>query len=114
LHNLNERFLFVVIVVVVVAIIAFASTSIFVLLLVVFASIVVSLAFLTSLLFVVILFAFFVLLNSFFNRDIERTCKSKKIKIELTIYNSCLMLSMRICLQTKFLYCVSLNNELRY
>jgi len=110
-HDFNKRFLFVVVVVAIVAIVAFAFASTFVLFSIVLASTFVSLALtfvsfaltltlfvlLISLSLIVILLALFALLNLFLGRNIERICELKKIKTKLTIYNSCLMLLLRIC-----------------
>jgi len=101
--NLNDCFLFVVVVVVVVAIVVifasilalalvfafvfFASTFIF------FASLASSLA---SLLSIVILLALVALFDSFLDCNIKRICESKEIETRLTIYNSDLILSLRV------------------
>ncbi len=121
LCDLNKRFLFVVVVVIVVAIVAFAFASTFVLFSIIFVLIfvffiltLIFFAFLISLLFVIILFVLFVFFNSFFNCNIERTCESKKIKTKLIIYNSYLILLLRIYLRTKSLCCVFFNNKLHY
>jgi len=59
-----------------------------------FASLALSFIFLSL---VVILFAFVAFFNSFLNRNIKRICELKKIKTRLTIYNSNLILLLRIC-----------------
>jgi len=124
-HNFNKRFLFVVVVATIVATLAFvlafafalALVLLFVVLALIFvslASTLISLVFLISLSFVVILLASFALFNLLFDRNIERTCELKKIKTKLTIYNSCLMLSLYVCSQAKSLRYISFNNKLPY
>ena len=74
----------------------------------------ISLAFLISFSLVIILSISFALLNLFFNRNIKYICKSKKIEIELTIYNSCLILLLRICFWTKSFCYIFLDSKLHY
>jgi len=108
LCNFNNCFLFVVVIAIVVVVVvalafalAFALVFAFVFAFIFLASIFVFLAsfalFFSSLSLIIILFAFHAFFNSLLNRNIERTCKLKKIKTRLTIYNSNLILLLRIC-----------------
>jgi len=104
LRNFNDRFLFVIVVVtitiVVVALMStLASISMFafVLFILTFVSFVSFALFFACLLSITILFAFVVFLNSLLNYNIKRICELKKIKTKLTIYNSNLVLLLRIC-----------------
>jgi len=105
LHNFDNCFLFVVVFVIVVVAFVFAFAFVFVFVSIFLVSTFVSLASLAlSLVFlllivllIVILLALVALLNSFSSRNIKCTCELKKIETKLTIYNSDLILLLRIC-----------------
>jgi len=113
LCNFDNCFLFFVVVAIVVVVVV-ASTFAFALAFVLFVSIFVSfVSFALSFAFfspIVILFAFVIFLDFFLDRNIKRICESKKIKIKLTIYNSNLMLLLRICFRIHFIRCVLFNS----